>query len=121
MAIYKQTSISEALRLSDIDQNWKIHLFNFVDDFRRSKSIDLIKEKPESKDLRLLALSSAVVSELCDELQIPRPDWIKYVVGLKDPWFVSGIENLKATALQESPIYYKIKNVFVLGNFLSRV
>ncbi len=118
---YKQTSIFEAIRLSDIDHNWKIHIFNFVDDFRRSKSVDLIQDKPKSKNLRLMALSSAVVSQLCDEVGVPRPDWVKSVVGLVDPWFVSGIENLKATAIQESPIYYKIKNIFVLGNFLSRV
>jgi hypothetical protein len=118
---YKQTSISEALKLSITEKDWKIHVFNFVDDFRRTKSFDLIQEKPVSKNLKLMALSSAIVSELCDEVNIPRPEWVRSVNGLVDPWFVSGIENLKATALLESPIYYKIKNIFVLNNFLTRV
>jgi hypothetical protein len=39
---------------------------------------------------------------------------------LPRPWFVAGVENLKATALVESPLPFRRNNVFVLGNFLSR-
>jgi hypothetical protein len=39
---------------------------------------------------------------------------------LPDPWFVAGIENLKASALVESPVQFRRNNIFVLGNFLSR-
>jgi hypothetical protein len=40
--------------------------------------------------------------------------------ALSEPWFVSGMENLKASALLESPLPFRRNNVFVLGNFLSR-
>jgi hypothetical protein len=33
---------------------------------------------------------------------------------------VSGVENLKAMALVESPAWFRRRNVFVLGNFLNR-
>lgn len=39
---------------------------------------------------------------------------------LPEPWFVAGVENLKATALVESPLPFRRNNIFVLGNFLSR-
>ena len=38
----------------------------------------------------------------------------------KPPWFVSGMENLKAIALAESPLRFRIRKIFVLSNFLSR-
>jgi hypothetical protein len=38
-----------------------------------------------------------------------------------DPWFVSGMESLKAIALVESPLPFRLRKIFVLENFLSRV
>ena len=46
--------------------------------------------------------------------------WEK-LYGLDKPWFVSGFENLKSTALIESPLNFRKRNIFVLGNFLTRV
>jgi len=48
------------------------------------------------------------------------PWWANRPLVLAEPWFVSGMENLKATALVESPVQFRRNNVFVLGNFLSR-
>jgi hypothetical protein len=39
----------------------------------------------------------------------------------KDPWFVSGMENINAIALVESPLQFRIRKIFVLENFLIRV
>jgi len=49
------------------------------------------------------------------------PGWILEVPACKDPWFVSGMESLKAIALVESPLQFRIRKIFVLENFLSRV
>jgi hypothetical protein len=49
------------------------------------------------------------------------PEWVLNVPACKDPWFVSGIENLKAIALVESPLFFRIRKIFVLENFLTRV
>jgi hypothetical protein len=43
------------------------------------------------------------------------------IPAYKDPWFVSGMENLKAITLVESPLHFRRRKIFVLGNFLSRV
>jgi hypothetical protein len=42
------------------------------------------------------------------------------VEALDSPWFVAGIENLKASALVESPVRFRKRNIFVLANFLER-
>jgi DNA-binding phage protein len=101
--------------------DWKIHFFNFVDAFRRTKSKKLI-EKPPVKALgaRERSLIASITHQLCLEMSIEVPKWVMATRPLKDPWFVSGMENLKAMAVAESPITFKRNNVFVLENFLAR-
>ena len=48
------------------------------------------------------------------------PQWTAAVGCLDRPWFVSGFESLKASALVESPVPFRSRNVFVLANFLER-
>ncbi|MCY7347971.1 MAG: hypothetical protein LH614_17390 [Pyrinomonadaceae bacterium] len=55
------------------------------------------------------------------ELNVPIPDWIKKVPACKEPFFVSGIENLKAAAIVQTPLNFKVRNVFVSDKFLSRI
>lgn len=107
--------------LQEGDYSWKTHLFNFVDAFRRSRNEQLISNPPHP-DLSapMAALIAATVETLCDELRIQSPLWCIAIPALPDPWFVSGIENLKATAILESPIHFKGRNIFVLASFLER-
>ena len=108
--------------ISDGDSSWMLWLFNFVDDLRREKDPRLILEPPKMNlDTRLLALLSATTETLCDELGLAHPWWTIAMPVLKQPWFVAEIENLKASALLESPIHFRKRNIFVLGNFLKRV
>jgi transcriptional regulator with XRE-family HTH domain len=107
--------------LRDGEDSWKIWLFEFVDSFRRDKDsayIDVPPVKGLSKKMH--ALLASVVETLCAELKIDKPWWCNAFLPLELPWFVSGIENLKAIALIESPIYFRKRNIFVLDNFLSR-
>ncbi len=120
-------------------KNGLIYLMDFVDDFRYYKNPDVLREPfslnrrddacggndPGGRDDagggntgRLLA---SVAEYLCDEMDIPCPEWIRNIPACKDPWFVSGIENLKAISLVESPLQFRIRKIFVLENFLSRV
>ena len=102
-------------------ESWKTHLFHFVDRFRSSGDAQLIENPPISVlDATLKALIASTVEVLCVELDAEVPPWVKGIPGLRKPWFVSGMENLKAAALVESPTYYRARNIFVLGNFLSR-
>jgi hypothetical protein len=101
--------------------SWKVHLFDLVDRFRRDRDTRLIESGPIADlDGRLLALLASTVETLCDECGAPPPSWCRGILALARPWFVSGIENLKAMALVESPVRFRTRNIFVLGNFLSR-
>ena len=101
---------------------WKIWLFNFVDAFRRvSKPEELIQDPPISKSThKTKALLASTLDTLCEERGIKIPEWSCSIPPLQKPWFVSQSENLKATALVESPLHFRKRNIFVLDNFLSR-
>lgn len=101
--------------------NWRVHLMDFVDDFRYYKVPSMISESYKLTDNKLDGLIASTIEYLCDELHIKVPEWVLKVPPLKEPWFVSGIENLKAITIVESPVYFRRRKIFVLENFLSRV
>lgn len=102
--------------------SWKIHFMDFVDEFRRTKDRRLLILPPLANlDPRLRCLLGCIVVQLCHEVNMAAPDWAVNQAPLKNPWFVSEIESLKAIALTESPIAFRIKNIFVFRNFLDRI
>ena len=107
--------------MSKDPQNWSIYLMDFADDFRYYKDPSAISTPVKLTAGRLDALIASTVEYLCDELGIKVPDWVLKAPPCKDPWFVSGIENLKAITIVESPVYFRRRKIFVLENFLSRV
>ncbi|MBI4411364.1 MAG: helix-turn-helix transcriptional regulator [Deltaproteobacteria bacterium] len=103
-------------------EDWRTPFFNFVDSFRRSGDPTLVAQPPHSRlPVRLKALIASTVETLCDERGMGYPFWCAGIQPLAQPWFPSGIENLKATALVESPVHFRKRNIFVLKNFLERV
>lgn len=106
---------------AESDRSWKLWLFEFVDAFRRCPSEDLVASPPvpETSD-RVRSLLASTVETLCQECRTPTPWWCGGMGPLAKPWFVAGVENLKATALVESPAQFRKRNIFVLGNFLAR-
>ena len=76
-----------------------------------------VSEKPVTGSAALLA---STVEMLCAERRMPVPWWCGGAGILPAPWFVSGVENLKALALVESPAHFRKRNIFVLANFLAR-
>lgn len=102
-------------------KHWSIFLMDFVDDFRYYKNLAAIAEPVQLTDQRMDALLASTAEYLCDEASLEAPAWLANVPACKTPWFVSGIENLKAIALVESPLRFRIRKIFVLQNFLSRV
>lgn len=100
---------------------WKIHFFDFVDDFRARRDSAAIREPFRLSDEKTDALLAAAAASLCRELNLDAPAWLSEIPACRKPYFVAGIENLKATAIVESPVCFRIRNVFVLENFLVRV
>ena len=115
-------SLCEVKRQIESDpQNWPIYLMDFVDDFRYYKDVSAIETPFKLTSEKWDALLASTAQYLCDELNIKPTEWLFSVPACSNPWFVSGIENLKAIALVESPIHFRIRKIFVLENFLSRV
>ncbi len=102
-------------------EHWRIPFMDFVDDFRYSKDTALIEEPFVLDDERFDAILASMVEYLCDELGLETPDWVWEVPACQYPWFVSGMENLKAITIVESPVYFRRRKIFVLANFLDRV
>lgn len=94
---------------------------DFVDDFRRHRNPAAIAEPFHLGDERKDAVLAGVIETLCDEMHIAVPDWLLDVPPCRDPYFVSGFESLKAIAIVESPIRFRLRKVFVMENFLHRV
>jgi len=113
---------SASIRIfADGFESWTIHLFDSVDAFRRTPDPGLIRANPvDEVHSRLRALIASTVETVCAEFSLPSPPWCLGVEALKNPWFVAGIENLKASALIESPVHFRKRNIFVLANFLER-
>ena len=100
---------------------WKVAFYDFVDDFRRHKNLTAISESFPASDDKIDALLASTAEFLCDELNLGAPDWLEKIPASREPFFVSGLENLKATAIVESPLRFRFRKVFVTGDFLSRV
>jgi len=116
------TSLKETKQQIEADpKNWAVYLMDFVDDFRYYKDSSTIAEPLQLTDEKWDALLASTVEYLCDEIGMESPEWLQKVPACKIPWFVSGMENLKAIALAESPLQFRIRKIFVLENFLSRV
>ena len=115
------SSVQEVSARVAKDGNWKLHYFNLVDALRHTKDPELIKNPPSTKlGEKERALLASIVSSIGLEIGIETPKWAKEQSPLKEPWFVSGMENLKAIAIAESPVSFKKNNIFVMENFLAR-
>lgn len=116
------TSIAAtSARMAEDESAWSLELFDFVDEFRRRPTVDLVAAAPDPRlGARLRALVSATVEALCAERGLRAPWWCGAAAPLEEPWFVAGVESLKAMALVESPEAFRKRNIFVLDNFLDR-
>ncbi len=114
-------TLRETKKLVDADpDNWALHLMNFVDDFRRSRDPRTVEEAFDGPEGRMAALLASTAETLCDEMKLDVPEWLSEIPAAAEPYFVSGLENLKAISLVESPTRFRLRKIFVLENFLNR-
>ena len=107
--------------LTDGFESWKIHIANWVDEFRRTLDPYLVLHAPVAQsDFRIKALMASIVRELCDETYLDYPDWSQKTYFLEKPWFLSEVESLKAFSILESPLNFRRNNIYVQSNFLQR-
>lgn len=108
-------------KISADERWWKIHFYDFVDDFRFQRNLQAVAEPLAFDDNKFDALLASTVEVLCRELNLEAPSWTKNVPPCGEPFFVAGFENLKATAIVESPLAFRIRKIFVTSSFLQRV
>ncbi|MEO6390968.1 MAG: hypothetical protein ABIP75_03895 [Pyrinomonadaceae bacterium] len=115
-------TLKETKELIERDPSeWCVNVMNFVDSFRSRQDMRAIAEPFELSDERTDALLASTAESLCDELGQPPPNWLKEIPPCGDPYFVGELENLKAISIVESPLRFRMRKIFVLENFLSRV
>lgn len=102
-------------------------LRDFLDRFREAPSFDLIAEEPALLDSRLKdggradAFLASTAAYLAQKHQLPAPNWASGSArALEKPWFAAKTHNLRMILLQESPAAFRIRNLFVSANALSR-
>ena len=100
---------------------WEIHLANFLDDFRYHKDPRTLAEPFERGNLKVDALLASTAESLCDEIGLDPPSWLSEVPECAEPYFVGEMERLEAISIVESPLRFRMRKIFVLENFLSRV
>ncbi|MBL9178144.1 MAG: hypothetical protein JNM65_08770 [Verrucomicrobiaceae bacterium] len=100
---------------------------DFLDQFRHEPDMRLITEEPPLlssilKDEGVAdAYLASVAATLAHEQGLPAPDWAKGSArSLEKPFFAAKTPKLKAVLLQESPVEFRIRNIFVSANALSR-
>jgi hypothetical protein len=105
----------------------KYVLANFIDEFNAA-DIEKKKKMVETfpfenvKNKKYAAYVAAMVEELCLTNDMEIPEWVfdkRY--RLKEPYFVGGLESLKAFLIVESPLSFRRRNIFVSANVLKRV
>ena len=100
---------------------WKIPLMDFIDDFRYYRDPAMIAEPFDLSDERVDAVLASVIETLCVELGIAIPEWLSTVPACSEPYFLTEMDSLKAISLVESPVYFRVRKIFVTENFLHRV
>lgn len=100
---------------------------NFLDRFRAQPNPTWLEEEPDFLVTRLNddgyadAFVAAVAEHLSGSHSFPCPRWASRADRVKKiPWFAAKSPNLKAILIQETPAAFRIRNLFVSANALSR-
>ena len=99
---------------------------NFIDAFNENPSFDMIKDSIldiDSLSKVNKSILAATVDELCGKHKVKRPDWIfDPSTYLHEPYFSMNAKGgLRLILLQESPRWYRSRNLFVSANCSERV
>lgn len=120
-------SLRESMRTVREVDDFGFALRNFLDRFRRNPDMRLLEDQPDklasllNDDGLADAYLASAAALLCQEQGFACPEWVDQPDRVfKRPWFAAKTPNLKAILLQESPAAFRVRNLFVSANALSR-
>jgi hypothetical protein len=109
--------------------HFEIHVGNFLDEFYRSdpeKREKMVEREPLHDDKlpsHILPFLAGMVHKLCNDYGVKGPVWVskgQYI--MKEPYFpLNAKGNLRQLLLAESPMEFRIRNIFTSENCLTRV
>jgi len=115
--------------INEYSFNMPIFFGDFLDEFYTADHEDkqsMILQEPRHYGTisnQIYAYIAAMVDYLCNKYELLKPDWIfNNSYYLQDPYFAHDFKNdMRIILLIESPLEFKIRNVFVSENALTRV
>jgi hypothetical protein len=123
-------TIWEIVQLTSKDSNnFEIYNGDFLDEFYRNDDDErkgMVEQEPHSYanlSPRILPFLAGMVEKLCNDYEIDCPTWVyKDKYFLEEPNFYMDVQgNLRIILLVESPVEFKIRNIFTTKNCLTRV
>jgi hypothetical protein len=119
--------MKEAFAAIKSSEDFGYMIRDFLDRFRDEPSPSLIAEEPVLlatvlDDNGLAdAYLAATAAWLANKNRLPVPAWAKGSSrALEIPWFAARSHKLRMLLLQESPSEFRLRNLFVSANALSR-
>lgn len=123
----KRKTLADSLRLVKEPEDFHYALANFLDRFKKDPNSEMLSEEPPIlrgllKDNGLAdAYAAAAAAHLCQLHGMAFPFWVdKKSRRMESPWFAARTHNLRMILLQESPAAFRVRNLFVSANALSR-
>ena len=125
---YRPQTVAETLQwLANSDDPW-LAIGQFLDDWRAvepSRRVSLVREAPPDvspEHYRWAAFLAATVDYLCVQDNLPIPAWTSRVeYRLAEPWFLYPGWRLRAWQLAETPVPFRMRNIFGGDRILTRV
>jgi hypothetical protein len=113
----------EFVEAADGHPHWQLVLNELIDDFRAGDATarEALMREPPARPGRFAGLVAAVLSALCREAGLQPAPWVAETCS-PEPFFPVPARSaaLRLRLMIESPPAFRIRNVFVPENYLSR-
>ena len=125
---YQPQTAAATLGLISLGTDPWLAVGQFLDDWRRTDPAErprLVDEAPASAtgpDVHWAALLAAAVEWLCAQEGLPFPPWTsRPEYRLSEPWFLYPGLRLRAWQLADTPVAFRMRNIFGGDRILDRV